>query len=60
MGFGGRYDCKSLGDRCFVDDFETEDIDFVGLIAIKFNLWWIELNVDVAVSFLKCICNIEE
>jgi hypothetical protein len=60
MWFGGGQDVKSLGDGCFVDDFEVKGVDLVDLVAIKFNLWWIELNVDVAVGFFKGVCRIEE
>ena len=60
MWFGGGQYVKSLGDGCFVDDFEVQGVDLVDLVAIKFNLWWIELNVDVAVGFFKGICGIEE
>lgn len=29
-------------------------------VAIELDLWWIKLNVDVAVGFIECICVIEE
>ena len=60
MRLCGRQDVESLGDWCFVDDFEIEGVNFVDFVAIKFNLWWIELNVNVTMGFFEGICKIEE
>lgn len=60
MLFSGRQDVEPLRNGCFVDDLEGKGVDFVDFVAIKFNLWWIELNVNVAVGFFKGVCGIEE
>jgi hypothetical protein len=55
MSLGRGYNVKPLGYRGLVDNFETQSVDFVDLVSIKFNLWWIQLYVNVSVRLIEVI-----
>ena len=44
-----------MRDRCFVDYFKAEGVEFVELVAVKFNLGRIELDVNIAVGLFEVI-----
>jgi len=55
MRLGWRQYVKPLWNGCLVNDFKTQGIDLVDLIPVKFNLWWIQLDVDIAVGLFECV-----
>jgi hypothetical protein len=39
-----------LRDGSLVDYLEVEGVDLVDFVAVKFNFWWIKLDINIPMS----------